>query len=342
MSITIRCKCTRYYSIKQDCCPACGADNKKDRQYHIRYDGKAIYAGTSLTIAREIEAKMKAEKRLGNIDAYNVPKNVAFDEFVKKYYEPHYATRKSAERIRYITAYFLEYFGSRKLKSITPAEVELAINLKATNVSPRTRDYYLAVIRRIFNYAFELDLILKSPVKVKQLNVDNTRQRYLKDDEVLNLLHACRKSKSKYIYPMVVIALHTGMRVGEIQKLKRKDLVDGKLFIKSEYTKNSRSKIIPVNESLKVFLCEYLAEHDDFDFDHDYRRPFKTACKEAGIEDFRFHDLRHTFASKLKAQNVNDSVIQKLLGHQTPHMVQRYAHLSPESVLNAIEVVAYA
>ncbi len=104
MSIVIRCKCTRYYSIKQAVCPACGADNRKDRQYHIRYDGKAVYAGTSLTIAREIESKMKADKRQGNIPEYSQAKNLTFGEFVKKYYEPHYATRKSAERIRLLFA----------------------------------------------------------------------------------------------------------------------------------------------------------------------------------------------------------------------------------------------
>ena len=327
--------------MKQSKCPVCGNDNKKDRQYHIRYDGKAVYAGNSLTIAREMEAQMKKDKRLGKIDEYNVNKDITFCEFVTKYYEPHYANRKSAHTIKQKVDYFMGLFKDRLLKSITPAEIEQAINLKGLTLAPRTRDYYLAIIRRIYNYAIELELISKSPVKVKQLNVDNTRHRYLKDGEVERLLAACKANKSEFLYPMVMIALYTGMRLGEIQKLKKADMVDGMLYIKSENTKNSRNKIIPLNTELKTFLQTYLETHEDFDFNHNSKRSFKYACKEIGIEDFRFHDLRHTFASKLKANNINDSVIQKLLGHQTLRMVQRYAHLSPESVLNAVKEVIY-
>ena len=140
---------------------------------------------------------------------------------------------------------------------------------------------------------------------------------------------------------MVMFALHTGMRLGEIKSLKKESLVNGKIYLKSNHTKNSKVKIIPINEDLQAFIDDYLATHEDFDFNHGCRLAYNNAVKRAGIEDFRFHDLRHTFASKLKAQNVNDSVIQQLMGLETPSMVQRYAHLSPESVLNAIKVVKY-
>ena len=344
MSVAIRCgnnQCERYYSPKHSRCPNCGEDERV-KKYYVRCAGKAIYAGNSLKIAREMDVKMRMDIRLGKIEAYNKPKDLLFADFIKKYYEPHYCNKKSADSIKTKVEYFLKEFKDRYLRSITPAEIERAVTVKGVGVSPRTRDYYLAVIRHIYNYAVSLELIDKSPVKVKELKVDNTRHRYLTDEEVTRLLEECRKSKSSHLYPVVMIALHTGMRIGEIRTLKKASIKSGMIYVKSEFTKNSRSKIIPLNATLEKYISEYLLRNEEFDFNHDYKKAFNHAVKTAGIEDFHFHDLRHTFASKLKAQNINDSVIQKLLGHRTPAMVQRYAHLSPESVLKAIEVVDYA
>jgi integrase len=303
----------------------------------VRYGGKTTYAGDSLQIAKEIELKIRRDKRLGRIDEYNKPAELTFREFVRNYYEPHYSGKKSAQSIKTKVDYFMQIFRDRPLRSIRPAEIEQAVSIRTVDRSPRTRDYYLAIIRRIFNYAIELEIIERSPVKMKELKVDNTRHRYLKNIEVASLLQACKNNRAKHLYPMVMIALHTGMRVGEIRTLKKASIVDGMIYIKSTNTKNNRSKIIPLTKPLKELLDEY----DEFNFNYECKGAFKSALRETGIEDFRFHDLRHTFASKLKANNVNDSIIQKLLGHLTPHMVQRYAHLSPDSVLNAIMEVKY-
>ncbi len=342
MSIVLRCcECNRYYALSNEACPACGHENR-NRQYHIRYDGKAVYAGNSLRIAREMEAKMKSAKRLGRISEYNLPRDLYFHEFIKKYYDPHYSGFKDARCMKSRLDYFSDMFKGKTMRGITPADIEQAVTVRTVGKSPRTRDHYLATIRRVFTYTIELEFMDRSPVKMQELKVDNTRRRYLTDSEAMRLLDECAKSRSKYLYPMVLIALHTGMRLGEIQSLKKDDIVDGKFYLKGSVTKNNRVKILPINETLKEYLNRYLAEHNDFDFRRNCRTTFNKAVKAAGIKDFRFHDLRHTFASKLKAQNINDSVIQKLLGHSSPMMVQRYAHLSPDSVLKAIEVVDYA
>jgi integrase/ribosomal protein L32 len=297
MSINLRCpKCNRYFAISHRSCPTCGHESRT-KQYHIRYDGKAVFAGNSLKIAREMESKMKQDKRLGRILEYSVQKDMPFCEFVSQYYEPHYQAKKSAQSIQTKVKCFLSVFADRPLRTITPSDVEKAVSAKYVGVSARTRDYYLAIIRRIFNYAVELEVIEKSPVKMKELKVDNARHRYLNDGEVKRLLNECAKSKSPYLYPMVILALHTGMRIGEIRSLKAADIVDGKIYIKSVHTKNSRSKIIPINESLRSYLDSYLVAHSEFDFAHDVGIAFNSCVKLAGIKDFRFHDLRHTFAS---------------------------------------------
>ncbi|MDR0454235.1 MAG: site-specific integrase [Deferribacteraceae bacterium] len=339
MSIVLRCsECSRYYALSNENCPACGHGNQ-NRQYHIRYDGKAVYAGNSLRIAREMEAKMKTDKRLGRISEYNKPKDLLFTEFIEKYYKPHYKNKKSARSIGVEVKFFLGVLKDKTLRGITPADIEQAVNLKSSK-KPATRDHCLAIVRRIMNYAVELEMLEKSPVKMKLLKIDNTRHRYLTDEEANRLLAACAESKSESLYPVVLIALHTGMRLGEILSLKRTDIVDGKFYIKSTHTKNSKVKIVPINKTLSDYFEKYFITHDDFNFKR-CTCTYAKIIKKCGIEDFHFHDLRHTFASKLKANNINDSVIQKLMGLETPSMVQRYAHLSPESILKAIEVVEY-
>jgi integrase len=342
MSVAIRCgnsQCERFYSVKHPQCPNCG-DEKRIKRYYVRYAGKAVYAGNSLKIAREMDVKMKTDVRLGRISEYNKPKDLLFSEFIEKYYEPHYKNKKSARSISSIVKFALEVFKGKTLRAITPADIEQAINLKSGR-KPATRDHCLAIIRRIMNYAVELEMLEKSPVKLKALRFDNSRHRYLTNEEANILLAACAESKSESLYPVVLIALHTGMRKGEILSLKRSDISDGKFYLKSTNTKNSKVKIIPINRTLSDYFEIYFQTHDDFNFKN-CAPTYAKIVKKCGIEDFHFHDLRHTFASKLKANNINDSVIQKLMGLETPRMVQRYAHLSPESVLKAIEVVEYA
>jgi integrase len=288
-----------------------------------------------------MDVKMKMNVRLGKIEEYKKPKEISFSEFIEKYYEPHYRNKRSARTVKYLVKYFVGVFKGKNLQNITPADIEQSITFKLSQGrKPATRDNYLAIVRRIFNYAVELEILEKSPVKLKALKVDNTRHRYLTDEEAKRLLEACAKRRSKTLYPMVLIALHTGMRLREIISLKRSNIIDGKFYIKSSYTKNHRVKIIPINRTLSAYFEEYFKTHDDFYFNR-CTNTYVQVVKECGIEDFRFHDLRHTFASKLKANNINDSVIQKLMGLETLEMVQRYAHLSPESVLKAIEVVEY-
>lgn len=343
MSIVIRCsKCKKFYAVKNSVCRYCGHEDR-DRQYYVRLGDITTYAGNSLRIAKEMDADMKKDSRLGKLDAYSKPKVMTFGSFIEKYYEPHYTSKnKSAHKMKFIVNFFYKTFKDKYLNSITPADIEQIITAKTVGRAPRTRDHYLAIIRRIFNYAVELELLARSPVKMKELKVDNTRHRFLTDDEACRLLEECRNSPSKHLHPMVMIALHTGMRLGEIQKLKKADIVDGRIYLKSSHTKNSRVKIIPLNSTLKTYLEDYLARNQDFFFNTQLRGSFKAALERANIKDFRFHDLRHTFASKLKAQNINDGIIQQLMGLETASMVQRYAHLSPESILNAIKVVDYA
>jgi integrase len=122
------------------------------------------------------------------------------------------------------------------------------------------------------------------------------------------------------------------MRAGEIRQLKKENIRDGHIYLTGDLTKSKRAKAIPIVPS----LAEYLDTLPEFNFTHDGKKAFIQAVKRAGIENFHFHDLRHTFASHLIMKGVSDYIVADLLGHTTTKMVKRYAHLSPESRLRAI------
>lgn len=143
-------------------------------------------------------------------------------------------------------------------------------------------------------------------------------------------------------------ALNTGMRKGEILSLKwdHVDLKHG--FILLDITKNGERREIPINTTLRHSL-QGLTRRLDVPFvffDDNTRKPFcdikrsfHTALRRAGIRDFRFHDLRHTFASHLVMAGVDLTTVSRLLGHKSLTMTLRYAHLAPSHMVKAVEIL---
>ena len=148
-----------------------------------------------------------------------------------------------------------------------------------------------------------------------------------------------------YLKPIIATAIYTGLRKGEILNLKWKDVDLERGIIYVRENKQNHHQVKMVNDDLiDLFMKlpvkgEYLFHDEEGNPLRDVKRSFQTALRRAGIEDFRFHDLRHTFASRLAMAGKDLYLIQRLLGHREPRMVQRYAHHSVESLRNGIEVL---
>ncbi len=146
----------------------------------------------------------------------------------------------------------------------------------------------------------------------------------------------------------MTVALHTGMRLSEILKLKweQADLRHG--FILLEITKNGERREIPIDNTLEEMFnsmprgLESVYVFTDPKTGEPYKyikRSFATALKKAGINDFRFHDLRHTFASHLVMAGVGLISVKELLGHKSLSMTMRYSHLSPSHKRKAVNIL---
>jgi integrase len=205
----------------------------------------------------------------------------------------------------------------------------------------------MACLHHLFRKAVEWELIERSPFdhgKSLLLKENNQRIRYLTKEEIPLLLEKCRSKN--HLHRIVVCALNTGMRKGEILGLRWDQIRNGFIYLEKTKTKNRRE--IPVNDDLNQVLKEIRKEQgltSPYVFLYGKRiidrvdRAFKGALRNAGIEDFRFHDLRHTFASHLVMRGASLKEVQELLGHKTMTMTLRYAHLGQEEKKRAVSLL---
>lgn len=337
MSIKIRCpKCHMFNSAKNNLCSKCSQSFKGVKSFYIEYtDNKKVkreYGGINLTQAKNLEIQRKYETRTGISSDKN--SNIIFVEYIEKIFIPHYESKNKAflHEISKFKA-IMKFFDGLKLKDVSSEVIDRYYQYRLKINKPATAKNHLAIIRRMFNYAIEMGYIKENPVRTKAVNFDNKRTRYLSSDEKINLLENCKISKNQYLYAIVQIALQTGLRKNEILTLRSSDIMNGILTVRSENAKTSRKRIVPLTNDLNVIFNGL----GDFKFNKDIDNAFEKAVKRANIGDFHFHDLRHTFASDLVMKGVDLYTVSKLLGHSTIEMTQRYAHLAPSALIDAIK-----
>jgi len=230
--------------------------------------------------------------------------------------------------------------GRRRLE--TKEEAESYLKRLQSPVRPATLNRELSLLKHMFTKAIEWGKCKENPAKkVKKLKGEVKRVRYLMPGEVQTLLLSC----SDHLKPIVTVAVHTGMRKGEILSLKWEQVNFEQGIITLLDTKNNERRDIPMDETVKTTLkgLEGKSEHVFCNEEGEgfvrLQSSFEGALKKCGIEDFRFHDLRHTFASNLVMAGEDLNTVRELLGHKDLTMTLRYAHLSPNHKTRAINVL---
>ncbi len=246
--------------------------------------------------------------------------------------------------------------GHLALADVTPAVLAEARDKllsepskRGGTLSPAYVVRHLSALSHAFSVAVrEWGWIEDNPVlKVKKPTEPRGRVRFLSDDERAALLNACRESSNPWLYLTVVVALSTGVRKGELMGLTWKDvdLQAGRIVLHD--TKNGERRVVPLAGPALALLKDHakvrrldtdlLFPGQRKDTPVDLRAPWETALKRAGIEDFRWHDLRHSTASYLAMNGASLTDIAEVLGHKTLAMVKRYAHLSEAHTASVVE-----
>jgi integrase len=230
------------------------------------------------------------------------------------------------------------------LARVTPAMIDIVKVKRAEEVKKSSVDRNLQVLRRLFNWCIEQGLAVENPVRrVKFFRADTKRLRYLTEEQFARLLDEADKvTRSRWLRAAIELAVFTGLRRGNLLGLQW-DWVDWlNRVVRVPRTKSGKPLAIPLNATAYGALGRLWADRGDspYVFAHatganlgqavrDLKKGFHTAMEHAEIEDFRWHDLRHTFASWLVMRGASLRAVAELLGHQTMQMTMRYAHLSP-------------
>ena len=209
-------------------------------------------------------------------------------------------------------------------------------------IQPATLNRELSLLKHIYTKAIEWGKCKENPVKkVKKLKGEVKRVRFLMPDQVQTLLSNC----ADRLKPIVTVAVHTGMRKGELLSLQWPQVNFEQGIITLHDTKNSERRDIPMDETVKAVLkgIERKGSHvfcnEEGETFVRLQRSFEVALKKSEIDDFRFHDLRHTFASNLVMGGEDLNTVRELLGHKDLTMTLRYAHLAPNHKTRAVNVL---
>lgn len=274
-----------------------------------------------------------------------------FEDFVVETFLPYSeANKKSFYCDVLVCRVLVEKFKGKTLRQITPPMIEsfkqefLAKPTKhGEKRSAATVNYHLSVLSKIFSLAVDAEIVEANPCfRVKKLKLNNQRIRVLSAEEEEKLLSAL--GENELVKNIVRIALHTGMRRGEIFNLTWFDIDFNRNFIQIRESKSGKKRLVPMNETVKNLLGN-LKRKNEYVFPSpktgarldNIKRSFRRAVEDAGIKDFRFHDLRHTAATRMADAGADAFTLMRILGHSDIRMTTRYTHATDAALRRAVE-----
>jgi integrase len=357
MAIQIYCPtCRASYKLDTKECPKCKSPFGRTKKFRVCVNFKKNRVTRffdNLTLAREAETAIKADILRGDLDINQKPKQAPTLAEVWAKYLPW----AKGEKKTWITDEFnykkhLEpRFGKKRLDTISPidiermkAEMNKATNQSGNPYSKATIKHQLVLLKRLFTLAHRWGVYAgENPMdRVEVPKLDNGRTEFMQDDEVSRLLETLETWQCKTSAAFVKFSMFTGMRRGELFTLIWDDIDFERGMVTLREPKGGKTQTIPVSPMALEVLKE-LAVTSPFVFPGkdgqqrtDFKGPWLRIRKAAGLPvDFRFHGLRHHFASTLVSNGCDLLVVQQLLSHKDSRTTQRYAHLAPGALKEA-------
>lgn len=325
--------------------------SKRNGKYYCRFQingERHHYLCDGATTAKEAEKienafKYKLLQQQNGVIPRDL-KNITINKLLKIYLKYSETNKKSYASDASRTKLIKQYFGETTLiKDIQPEKIEKFKDfLLRQNRSKMTVNRYLEQLKTAFKMAIDNGYLIKNPCQnIKKFPVKNYSVRYLKQEEEERLL----KVLPDYLRKIVIVALNTGLRKSNILQLKWEQINFDFNFIEILENKGNKHIVLPLNDCLSKLFKEvpenkrigYVFINPETGAPYkDIKRAWKTALKEAKIENFRFHDLRHTVGTRLANKNVPINVIKEILAHSDVKTTMRYVHCTQELKFNAL------
>lgn len=322
-------------------------------------------------LAKDVHSKIRTEL----VEGTYLPEKLAkrkrslLRDAIKEYLKESRATKRSWKDDARFGAEWTRALGEVSLQDVRPADVERWRREKSDPTKPgsmpATVNRYVAFLKRVFNVAIRDGRCEKNPVsRIKMLTENNTRVRFMTAEEEAKLRAAFDPKGWHY----VELALHTGLRASEQMNLRWEDVdfVNGVLTIPR--SKHGEKRHVPMNVRVQELLrelpsrmkspwvypgrcenckgsrqrCEACVTGEGRPLHVTTARTvyWTPAVKRSGIKNLRWHDMRHTFASRLVMKGVGLRTVQELMGHRTITVTERYAHLAPDHLASAVALLA--
>lgn len=298
-------------------------------------------------------AKRKIEIKEGRFWEKKNQKHIKFKNWANNYIKlKENQGRRTLYVIKLHVKHLMEHFGEYELSNITSSMIEDYLSRRRKEltrsgqlISPASVNRELAQLKNIFTEAQRNGIMEKNPAQfVEFLKENNKRDRVLNQEELEHLIEC----SPEYLAEIILFAYYTGMRKGEILKLtwEKVDLKNRVIQLHVEDTKTLEAREVPLNDVLVQMLQEkrklrHLRCPNVFTYQGkaigDFKKAFRTTCIKAGIKDFRFHDLRHTFVTNARKAGIHDFVIMAITGHKTQAMFRRYNTVDREDILDAVK-----
>ncbi len=309
-------------------------------------------------MAEDYLAILRSEVVQGKYDNVVNKKAIRFEQLIQRYleYVETYKTYHSYERDVTSAKHLSRFFKGKPINNLTSWQVEkyLSARQKEATIYGRppsnaSLNREIAMLRHMYNKAIEWNLVSSNPAaKIKPYKEKAKPLAVLTEDEFENLYDAA----SDFLKPILMVAVHTGMRRNEILNLKRSDVNMQQGYVLVRETKNNEIRSVSLSEELRNELkpiCDKINDENAYVFPGKDGKPvksikssFRGALKRSGINHIRFHDLRHCFGSKLATEGVELPVIKKLMGHKDLSTTMRYLHPSPQHEKDAVEKISYS
>ncbi|WP_234087405.1 site-specific integrase [Azonexus sp. R2A61] len=263
---------------------------------------------------------------------------------------------RGMHRLKWTLDFWKSRYGETPVNQISRRDLSLHIeSRRIQGKSNSTINREISILSAAINYAVRRwGWQINNPASGLYLKPPPGRLRWLSLTEATRLLAAARQSQAPHLHDFIVLAMNTGMRRSELLRLfpGQIDLFTKKILLEPEQTKNGKRRVIPLNNRAIGAIRSRIQFNQDNGitptrlFMQKNGRPvvqinsaFKVAVDLAGVEDFRVHDLRHTFASWLVSSGVPLPEVRDLLGHSSIKETERYAHLQPGLLHKAVSVL---
>lgn len=304
----------------------------------------------TLTLAQARKAAVAFKAKLAESRPVAGEQFMTLDRFVTELVNPFNATRKRSHgRDLQIYKRIAPRFGHLKLEDIRRLEVQQFHNELVTQgrLAPASADHHVVYLRRVLNLAVEWEYMERNPLtKIPLMRVDNRKERYLSEEETERLVSVLRSDPASGQSNVFLFLLNTGARRNEVMQAQWQhiDLQQGIWTIPPSNSKSKKGRVVPLNEGA-LWVLDHLPTrdvHTHLFVNPVTGKPFVSITRawyrlrqKAGLDDVRIHDLRHSFASRLVNRGRSLYEVQQILGHASPQMTMRYAHLSNKSLLEA-------